>query len=273
MSRGFGAVYGVNTSDYVRTGLLTSGSDRRSYFIWAYRHGVGGNNSGLIFSKNTPEGATASELFYWDNTFGCLKYDRSNASNVQTSRTRLILSGVSGLADIWFSLLLTHDQSSGALTSPFLYYNGVVNNSQQVTTGFTATSNNTDPYLIGNGKQPTSFPQAWDGFLAHFTVWDNVILGQYEALALHSGVHPMSIAPVNCVSYFPLDGIHNPEVNFYPGSPHATVSGSRFGVLQPPRVPMYIASRNRPREAAFWQAAAAAAVPAPQQQYGVSVIT
>jgi len=270
MSRGFGATYGVGASDYVQTGLLNSGSDKRSYFIWIYRNGNGGGNLGQVFGKNTIGGPGASEIFYYSSADSCYKYDRANASNVQTSRTLSNLSGTAGLSGVWIALLLTHDQSSGALTAPVVWYNGTPNSTSQNIAGFASTSNNTDPYVIGN---QAGLNRVWDGFLAHFTIWDNILFGRREAQALTAGVHPMLIAPANCVCYLPLDGIHSPELDFTFRNPPGIVSGTKFGVRQPPNAPMYFGSDNRPREPVILQAAAAAGVPTLEQQYGVSVIT
>jgi len=154
------------------------------------------------------------------------------------------------------SILLTHDQSSGALTSPVVWYNAVPNSTSQNIAGFVATSNNTDPYVLGNGRTTV---QVWDGFLAHFTVWDDILFGRREAQALTAGVHPMLVAPPNCVCYLPLDGIHSPELDFTFRNPPGIVSGTKFGVSQPPSAPMYIAPQDRPRQIAVMQAAAAAA--------------
>jgi len=266
MSRGFGTTYGTGAADYIQTGLLNSGSDKRSYFVWFYRTGSGGGGLGHIFSKNTIGGASPSELFYYSNPDSCFKYDRCNAAGVTTSRTLSNLSGTAGLSGVWIALLLTHDQSSGALTAPVVYYNGTPNRTSQNIAGFAATSNNTDPYVLGNGRTTV---QVWDGFLAHFTVWDNILFGRREAQALTAGVHPMLVAPANCVCYLPLDGIHSQELDFSFRNPPGIVSGTKFGVSQPPSAPMYIAPQDRPRQIAVMQAAAAAAA---ARQLGVSVI-
>jgi len=261
MSRGFG-INGVGATDSVLTGLTSSGSDRRSYSIWFYRTGNGGSSLGNLFFKNN------SEICCWANFLGRFFYGRCNAAGVKTANWELIPpaagpGSTAGIANVWNHFLLTHDQSSGAATAAANYWNGYsgINSS----TALTLVAPGASPYNVGN---TTPFnDRVWDGFLAHFAIWDNVILGQTEAQMLTAGVHPMMIAPANCVCYLPLDGIHNPEVDFYPGNARGSITGTRFGTSQPPQAPMYIASKGRPREAAFWQAIGAARA----RQYAVTV--
>ncbi len=231
MSRGFGATYGTGASYAIVTGVTSSGSDRRSYSMWFLRNGAGGGNFGHFFVKNF------SEEFFWGNSSSTFIYARCNAGGTQTSRYRLGSGGTSaGTANVWNHVLLTHDQSSGALTFPVAYWNGVVNNTVAlVANGVTASNSN--PYLLGNDHVNT---RVWDGLLAHFAIWDDIILGEAEARALTSGVHPMSIAGANCVCYLPLDGIHSPETDFVFANTPAVITGAKFGVLMPDRVSMYI---------------------------------
>jgi hypothetical protein len=262
MSRGFFSTFGAGTADKITTGI-NAVQDKRSYSIWINRNGLGGGSAGHVFTKpNT--GTGQSENLYYTNTFSAYVYNRTNAAGVLTSSYRMILSGVSGLASVWLHLLLTHDQSSGTATTPVAFYNGTIFNSSSFANQNNSAPNNS-PFILG---QSTAANFGWDGLLAHFAVWDGIILNQGAARALHSGVHPMTIAPEYLVGYLPLDGIHSPEVDFCPGNDAATLTGTRFGVLQPAAAPMYISSRDEMKQEVFLSTAAAAAA---ARQYAVTV--
>ncbi len=247
MSRGFGNTYGVGIADAVSTGYTQSGSDRRSYAFWYYRNGAGGGGNGHIFTKGTA--LSYSERLFYQSNFGSgggFHYDRSNPAgkkisghniwNIGTNNPRYL----AGSTGIWLNAVLTHDKSSGARTAPKLFINGYsVNQTQKFASG-SRTSDNSDPYKLGNGTGN------WDGLLAHFAIWDDVILDDGEAAALAAGAHPMSIAPGNCVLYLPLDGIHNPEIAFTSGALLAptTLTGTTFGSSQPAIAPLYIPMRG-----------------------------
>jgi len=260
MSRGFFSTLGAGTTDQVTTGINAT-KDKRSYSFWVNRNGLGGGSAGHVFTKPTAGGQ--SENLYYTNAFSAYVYNRANASGVLTASHRMSLTSVSNLANVWLHLLLTHDQSSGAVTVPVMYFNGVLFNSQSFANQ-TDGIPNASPFILG---QSAGAGFGWDGLIAHFAVWDGIVLDQTAARALHAGVHPATIAPEYLVGYLPLDGIHNPEVDFYPGNKPGTLVGTRFGTTQPAPTPMYIASKSRPREAAFWQAAEAAAA----RQYAVTV--
>lgn len=237
MSRAFGAS-GVGASDAIITGVTSSGSDKRSYSIWYYRTGNGGSNNGLLFYKST------SEFAYWENFGGRFAYERCNSSGVRTARWELIPPiGTASTASVWNHFLLTHDQSSGTLTAASPYWNGAIGSVSSIGSGTTAP--NANPYYVGNWSGAAN---VWDGLLAHFAIWDDVILGPGDAQALMAGVHPMSISPANCVCYLPLDGIHSPEPDFTFRNAPGIVTGTKLGALQPGGLSMYIPpiSSNNP---------------------------
>lgn len=260
MARGFGATLGAGTTDVVRTGLLSSGSDRRSYSVWFNRNGLGGGNFGNIFFK-----APFSETFYFNNTGSFWHYDRCNAAGTQTARHNLGAVGTSGaLTGVWNHCLLTHDQSAG-LVSPIAYWNGIIQSSQATTSASVTTATNVDPYYIGNDSVAS---RVFDGQLAHFAVWDGVILGRAEALALFCGAHPATIAPGNLVCYLPLDGMHSPELDYVLANGPGLVTGTRAGTTQPFSAPVHIPLSDAPLyPGAFVDPATIAAA----RQYAVTV--
>lgn len=235
MSRGFGSTYGTGASDVVSTGVTSSGSDKRSYSMWYLRNGNGGGGFGHLFVKNF------SEELFWNPTGSVFFYARCNASGTQTARHAMASLGTTGASTgVWNHILLTHDQSSGALTPPTAYFNTTIQSSLVTNTSGT-TASNSNAYLFGNDHVNT---RVWDGLIAHVAIWDNVILDRAAAIALSAGTHPMSVAPANCVCYLPLDGIHNPETDFVMANGPASVTGALFGSLQPAAAPLYIARRE-----------------------------
>lgn len=265
MSRGFFSTFGAGTTDKVTTGI-NAVLDKRSYSIWLYRNGNGGSSAGHVFAKQAT--GNQSENCWWNFSGGTptYAYIRRNSANVPTANHFMqCAGGPQQLAGVWINLVITHDQSSGTLTDPIGYYNGLIQTSTAVATNNNVAATN-GTFVLGQAF-PANF--GWDGLLAHFAAWDGAILTQAEAVALANGAHPMSIAPANIVGYLPLDGIHSPEMDYVRGNAAATLTGTRFGVLQPPSAPMYISSRDEAKQQVFLPAAAAAAA---ARQYAVSVV-
>ncbi len=239
MSRGFGSTFGAGSTDVITAGYKSSGSDKRSYSVWYYRHGAGGSSRGAIFDKGS--GANSSEQL--DYNAGTFNFNRKNASNVTTCSTNITLTAA-GVADTWIHTLLVHDQSSGTNTVQNMWFNGASFTSSQTIGAFVnVASDNTTAYLIGNNGAGT---RNWDGLLAHFAIWDDIILDRSAAISLTNGAHPLSIASQNLVCYMPLDGIHDPEIDFIfaNGGGSSSITGAKFGTTQPAAAPMYIATNN-----------------------------
>lgn len=65
-------------------------------------------------------------------------------------------------------------------------------------------------------QRATSTPLAadiFDGDIAHVTIWNVALSVTTEMQALANGVNPTCIRPLSIVSYVPLWGIHDPEID------------------------------------------------------------
>lgn len=67
-----------------------------------------------------------------------------------------------------------------------------------------------------------------DGSIASAGLW-NAALTAKEIAALGQGVSPLYVRPGNLVGYWPLWGVHSPEIDLV-GTPHVlTVTGATLG--------------------------------------------
>jgi hypothetical protein len=220
--RRFGATLGTGTTDAVQTAYKGAGSNKRSYFIWYFiRTGAGGNN-GRQFSKG-PTGTGSESLLTVSTAIsaavGRAYFVRHDGSNNVTAQHAC--NGNSFTTNIWHNIVVTHDQSAG-LTAPSFFLDGVSQTAISSAAAGGQASNNTDPFIIGNGIAGT---RNWDGSLAHFAIWDNVLLSAGEALSLHNGFLPWQIRPESLVCYVPMFG-DSPEMDLVLGNAGATVTGA-----------------------------------------------
>jgi hypothetical protein len=192
MARGFGATLGAGSTDSIVSALDTASPGQRSYFIWFYLHGAGGGSLGRIFDRAT--GTAAHEAFFHNNpalTFAAVWSTTAGAWNI-----------VKPSADVWHSVLITYDR--GATTNePVIYLDGSsVTVTQQGVDPSGTFDTSTQSFVLGN--RAVDGARNWDGNLAEFAVWDNVLLGAAEAAALNKGASPLSIRPDKLVEYIPV---------------------------------------------------------------------
>lgn len=223
MSRGFGSTYGAGTTDSVKASFALGGNTKRSYSIWFYENGNGGGGFGRIFSKDNGSGTSETAFFDGGGTGNTLviAYIRVNASGVLTGAHCNAANIV--VARTWTHLVITHDGTTGTSTFPTYYWNGA--STGLGTFNFTGTklnSDNTNPFIVGNGLNGT---RNWDGMLAHFAVWDGVLLSAQEAKALYMGAPPLKIRPGYLKSYVPMLGAASGPIDF------RNAGGTRTGTL------------------------------------------
>lgn len=226
MPRGFGTTFGAGASDALPLGLYDPGDDRCSYSVWYLRNGDGGGGYGSIFRKGAPIGT--SEMIYWYGGAAAgpnLVYVRGNASGTTTAQHLCAVAGGSDASGVWNHALITHDQTSGALTEPAAWFNGVRAGAATLSGDTGRASNSTYNYILGNHEAGT---RNWDGMIAHFAKWSGTLLGDAEALALAGGANPLAIQPQHLACYLPLDGVNSPEpdlINFL----SQAINGTRLG--------------------------------------------
>lgn len=182
MARGFGATYGVATTDRIDSTLATD-SVQRSYAIWAWRNGTGTQR---LFATGAPGDQRA---FAFANTVYEFDAEWTTAGQWTIAQPA---------AAQWHHVVITYD-GGAASNTPSMYLDGV---SQSVTpivpTG--TRSANTNPYLIGNRA---GSDRVWDGLLADFAVWDRLLTAD-EITALAAGLRAGGF-PTGLVEWIPMD--------------------------------------------------------------------
>lgn len=135
----------------------------------------------------------------------------------------------------WHHIVVTYDGNSTA-NKPTVYIDGL---SVSVTTNAApsglpiSAGTQSNVANIGNNG---AFNRTWDGFLAHFSYYPNIILSAADAFTLASGVNPLLVRPDSLTLYYPLDGINSPEMNMV-GAPTTSIVGVKLGISDPPVQP------------------------------------
>jgi hypothetical protein len=86
------------------------------------------------------------------------------------------------------------------------------------------------------GWQDTgSVDRAFDGRIAHLAVWKTA-LDLFEFQILATGTNPNDIAPLELVGYWPLYGLHSPEVDYSQSRIDMTINGTvpAYTTSEPP---------------------------------------
>lgn len=241
MARVFGGV----STDKLTTGL-TAHSTLRTWAVWTYRTGGGGNGLGRIIEK----GASATEFIY--NSDGATSY--------QFQRNWSTGNGVWQIAqpslNAWHHILVTYD--GGATTNdPIIYIDGV---SQTVTqsgadpSGTIVTDAN--PVLIGNNSNNN---RVFAGNICEVAIW-NRILTAAEASAIGAKGFSPAFFPNSLVEYAPLIR----DLTSYKNSILTAVGTT---VANHPRI-IYPSNYNL---APFSDAAAPSVIPNKQYQFNQSI--
>lgn len=224
MPRGFGSTFGVGSTDSIITKYTKAiGSGQRTYSVWVYRNNAGGSSAGRIFDKNTIGNGTDEEL-HTGNTNATYNYRRGFSTTPGQWTVPNTQTGV------WTHLMIAYDSGSTA-NNPVMYVNGVLMTVTRTAVPSGTPTNTTDPFALGN--RVADNVANWDGMIAHWSIWDGVLLGQREATALAAGVNPVLIQSNYLAAYLPLDGLSNPEqdlINFT----SSTITGTKRGTTEPP---------------------------------------
>lgn len=223
MSRGFGTTFGAATTDLITTRATTALQSQHTVAAWVYIHGTGGGAQGRIFS--TPAFATAGWIM------------NAGGSLMQIAEDFTVTDGVftypNPTFDKWHHLCFTYDGSSTA-NLPVVYVDGATVTVSALTTpsGVFATGGG----AITLGNRTSDSARNFDGMLAHFAVWNRVLVDSGAIRALASGVNPLLINPEYLLTYCPLDGVNTPEFDCILGN-SSTITGTRLGTQEPPVQP------------------------------------
>lgn len=218
MARAFGSTYGAGTTDSIQTKSLGILGNKTSSCIWYLLRGAGGNSLGRLFER-------AGYTILWDDGTSGMSFGRTNSGGTTTANHRYTSTKD---AFIWHCLVITHDQTSGTLTAPTIYLDGILTST--VGGGVSIGTDAAGVFTIGNAA---SGLRNWDGLVAHVTLWNNLLLTQADAEALSRGVPPFLIRPESLLLYLPLYGVGTQEVDLINGMSSA-ITGTRLAIKPEP---------------------------------------
>jgi Concanavalin A-like lectin/glucanases superfamily len=232
MSRGFGSTFGAGSSDVVIANTTASPTTAMTVAIWLWENGAGGGNIGRAFDQyNSASVGSGIDLFAGSSTWGFGA--PTAAGNIGKSTT------TSPGSQRWVHACATLIANPASMT---IYFNGVFADGSSNASTITNLGSN---WYIGNREDAS---RNWDGMLAHFSIWNGIVLPQTDITALASGVSPLLIRPDQLVSYLPLDGINKPEADLINGF-SSSITGTRLGTSEPMVQPLSRIRRIRDYEA------------------------
>lgn len=138
--------------------------------------------------------------------------------------------------DVWTHVLLTYDRGSTA-NDPQLFVDGVGQSITEVVSPSGSVNTGQDSVRVGSTMPATA--EFFNGKLAEIGHW-NRILTAGEIAALGKGYSP-SILPRGLVAYWPLMGVHSPEMERRQGA-NLTLNNTPAAFAHPrmiyPRAPL-----------------------------------
>ena len=228
MSRGFDTL-GVGTSDEIDTNCTIDCTGSSTRAMWCYVKSTVGNTARIYTKFKTQITVGADQIYL-------AAANNFSYARIFTSATAQWSASITYPLNTWFHLALSYD-ASNTTNVPVIYFNGVATTMGVLVAPVGTITTTTDPFVIGtNGFTPTT--RVFDGLLAHFSIWNGVLLTQGEIAALANGANPATIRPDRLICYLPLDGINNPEPDLINGN-SASISGTRLGISEPPVEPLY----------------------------------
>lgn len=180
MSRGFGATFGVNTTDIIKTAFARH-SQKRTYSVWTYRNNYGGSGIGRMFDKGG--GANQTVLMYAVETGSTYRFEQKWDGVIGSWAV------AAPSTNIWHHIAVTYDSGSVS-NDPIMYVDGVSGSVTEMDTPSGALGTSAIPFEIGNRSSDSA--RNWDGMLSDFAIWDE-ILTPNEIRLLALSVSPWDI--------------------------------------------------------------------------------
>lgn len=245
MSRGFSTTFGAATTDLITTNFAAGNTVKSSFFCWLYIRAFTGSLTRVLGNS-----VAATYLAIQAGGYQ-IQFNFSTTNGIWNS-------SAAPTTGKWMAVAMTYDGTSTS-NNPSLYIDGV-SQSLPINVNPTGTyqqvAGNT---LIGNAGNGL---RVLDGMIAHFSMWNNLILGTGSISALSNGVNPSLIHSDSLVLYLPLDGVNNPESDLINGTSFS-ITGTRLGASEP-SAKSVLQSYQTFLDASF-PAAVAAAIAARQQ--------
>lgn len=154
-----------------------------------------------IVSLSDPDGASET-AFYLHSVSGQVIGRTVNAGSGAQA-----VSSVGIVADTWHHMCVVFS----AVNARAAYLDG---GNKGTNTG-SITPAGIEKTLIGAREVTSTKSQFMNGRVAEVAIW-NVALNDAEVLALSGGIAPPYVRPGNCVAYYPLWGLHSPEIDLCP---------------------------------------------------------
>ena len=207
-SRGFGATFGVGTTD----AMTLSNSDHyqtSTFLIWAWRNGDGSSGGPRMMDKRV--GATESVKML--NEIAAATYNFQHTWSGAEGSWRV----PEPTAGAWHSMTVRYDY--GLTTNdPLIEIDGEPQTVTEASTPVGSPNITTDRYNLGNRTSDSA--RDWDGALAEFAIW-NRLLADYEIRLVGKGWSPLWF-PVGLKTYLP--GFMERDLF---GAPPTLITGTR----------------------------------------------
>lgn len=225
MSRGFGSTYGTTSTDNIAPANLAWPATKYSIAAWVY-----------VTSGSTV--AVSTRLFDFNNG-SCLIPYIPNTTTLSFQQNWSTTNGswkvTAELRGAWHHIGVTYDGSSTS-NVPVFYLDGTKPAITTNTTPVGTYVGGTQAFIIGNNASAAGI-RVWDGMIAFFGMWNNVILSDGEMLSLAAGCNPLLVSPQYLLTYLPLDGTSKPEFDLVRTWPNS-ITGALLGKSDPPVQPL-----------------------------------
>lgn len=214
-SRGYGTTLGTSTTnDIIASSANIVLAEKHSIAWRMYINGAGGGSNGLVYVTGSGATTFAGRLNGGTNSF---------LIGEPWSTTRGQWTFVPAGTLRWQSIVITYDASS-VNNDPIVYVNGT----SVTVTDFGAAAAGTFGLTFSNllfGNSAAGGAVGFNGMIADYSMWNDVILNQAEASAFAKGVSPLRIRRTKLVQFLPFCG-SNPEPD-YAGHFAQTITGTQ----------------------------------------------
>lgn len=209
--RGFGATYGVSSTDVVAFSSVAGLGTKLSIFAAFMDHS--NSTNGQIFNHSC---CTANTQIY-------MQSNSTMHFQATFSTTNGNFQGAVPSLDVWHTIVVTYDGTSTS-NLPIVYIDGSSVSMSALTTPVGTIVSSTQTLRLGNQSGSSA---VWNGKIGDEAAWANKILTATEAKELAMGVSPLRIEPASLAFYTPMCGLQAAEPDYGPSHYTSTVTGTK----------------------------------------------